>query len=266
MLQTDRCGAVNPLLAVAFVTQRTVERARIERPWATQWLMKRVLGIVAVTAIGIVAWLLFNQRGQTAARATSEGDVPSVAATQARGASPLEHQDSPPSGKPRTPRRITPERRLEIIRALAAAEAARSARAAVQEREDRPAAPVTRQELPEDDPSDRQPGETRLTSKEYLKQRIDDLRPLIEECYAEAKRVDPSVPHVLPVAFTIGADPDIGGVVTEAAVQGTELERRASLAECVRETLYTLEIDPPANGGEVKVVYPFEFGEKPDSN
>jgi hypothetical protein len=249
---------------VAFVTQYKAERARIERPWATPWLMKRVLGIVAVTAIGVVAWLLFNQREQAAARATSDGGAPSAAATQARGASPLERQDSPPSGKPRTPRRVTPERRLEIIRALAVAEAARSAQAAVQEREGRRSAPVTRHELPEEEPSDHQPGETRLTSKEYLKQRIDDLRPLIEECYAEAKRVDPSVPDVVPVAFTIGADPDIGGVVTEAAVQGTELERRGSLAECVRETLYTLEIDPPANGGEVKVVYPFEFGEKPD--
>ena len=35
--------------------------------------------------------------------------------------------------------------------------------------------------------------------------------------------------------------------------------RDPEFAECIQETRYAIEVDPPPAGGEVRVVFPFEF-------
>jgi cobalamin biosynthesis protein CbiG len=140
------------------------------------------------------------------------------------------------------PIRVSAERRKAILAALSAAGASPlGARLDADENED--SAPVA---------------PTRLTTKQYLAEQVDALKPLLEECYAAAKALDPGLsPHV-PVAFTIGGEPGVGGLVTEAEVH-PDLASHAGLVECIRETLFTLEIDPPEEGGVVAVRYPFDF-------
>jgi len=63
--------------------------------------------------------------------------------------------------------------------------------------------------------------------------------------------------------FTIEGEPEVGGVVGESAIQKTGIHDPAVL-ECIQETMYALEIDPPAGGGVVHVTYPFKFAASDD--
>jgi hypothetical protein len=89
------------------------------------------------------------------------------------------------------------------------------------------------------------------------------LLPMIVDCYKQARETTPSLAGTLVVHVTIEGEPGIGGVVTESAIDPEQSEiHDAGLAECVEETMFALEIDPPVNGGTVQVTYPFTFGRK----
>jgi RNA polymerase sigma factor (sigma-70 family) len=99
--------------------------------------------------------------------------------------------------------------------------------------------------------------------KDYIQEAMKGLLPMIVECYKQARETTPTLAGKLVVHFTIEGDPDTGGVVTESSIDPEESEiHDPGLAECVEETMFALEIDPPANGGTVKVTYPFTFGRK----
>ena len=55
-------------------------------------------------------------------------------------------------------------------------------------------------------------------------------------------------------------EPGVGAVVEDSSIDPeSELGANASLSECVRETLMTLELAAPPQGGKVHVRYPFAF-------
>ena len=63
-----------------------------------------------------------------------------------------------------------------------------------------------------------------------------------------------------PVNFTIIAEPDVGGLVSESAINDEKSTiADAQLRECVQETMYGAHFPAPLDGGEVRVTYPFEF-------
>ena len=96
--------------------------------------------------------------------------------------------------------------------------------------------------------------------KEYIREQMQALVPLVKECYENALREQPQLTGKLVVNFTIVAEPDIGGLVAASAIaaeDSTILD--PAMRECVQETMYGAKFPPPQGGGEVYVTYPFTF-------
>ena len=108
-----------------------------------------------------------------------------------------------------------------------------------------------------------QDGDMGTLDKEYIQDRVREVVPLVKECYDLALHNNPQSGGKLVVRFVMGGEPEIGGVVEESEV--VEMEGFAPdsrIRECVRETMYALDFDPPSDGGRVTVTYPFTFRPK----
>jgi hypothetical protein len=194
-------------------------------------MVKNLLPAALLIMLGILMWWLRD----TSSRRPPEEEIPSGGYI-----APFSVDDVVLPKKEavkESPRRITVQRRQELLHALAQTKLAVALEAS--EGPKPPASP------------------TKLTTKQYIRERMDEIKPLLEECYQMAKAQDSSLSSRIPVAFTIEGDPDVGGLITEVSLLPTLANPK--LTECMRETLYTLEIDPPEEGGDVSVVYPFDF-------
>lgn len=98
---------------------------------------------------------------------------------------------------------------------------------------------------------------------EYIRSRVRELVPLIAECYELALHEQADLEGRLVVEFTIAGEPDVGGIVEESRIAEASTLRHPTLDECVRETMYTAELEAPEGGGRVTVRYPFTF--RPES-
>lgn len=95
---------------------------------------------------------------------------------------------------------------------------------------------------------------------EYIKEAMQDLKPILAECYDLALADDPKLPEgKLVVEFTVIGDQDLGAVIESAMIAADSELRHPILHECVRETMYSLELPPPDRLGELLVRYPFNF-------
>jgi RNA polymerase sigma factor (sigma-70 family) len=98
---------------------------------------------------------------------------------------------------------------------------------------------------------------------DYIRESMSALLPMVVDCYKQARVIHPALAGTLVVNFTIEGEPGIGGLVTESAIDPEKSEIKDSeLGQCVQETMFALEIDPPTNGGTVKVTFPFTFQPK----
>lgn len=100
--------------------------------------------------------------------------------------------------------------------------------------------------------------------KSYIRDRIDDIKPLLAECFELARTDDESLAGLLTVEFVIDAEEEVGGYVREASIpedtnDDAVMVANEGLRECVTETILSLEFEPPEGGGEVTVRYPFHF-------
>lgn len=103
-------------------------------------------------------------------------------------------------------------------------------------------------------------GEVSELDKGYIRTQLAALLPLIKECYENALITQPTLAGKLVVDFTIIAEPDVGGLVSESAINDAHSTiADAPLRECVQETMYAAHFPAPLDGGEVRVTYPFEF-------
>jgi RNA polymerase sigma factor (sigma-70 family) len=99
--------------------------------------------------------------------------------------------------------------------------------------------------------------------QDYVRDAMRALLPMVVDCYKQARITHPALAGTLVVNFTIEGEPGIGGVVTESAIDPEQSEiKDPDLGQCVEETMFALEIDPPTNGGTVKVSFPFTFRPK----
>lgn len=99
--------------------------------------------------------------------------------------------------------------------------------------------------------------------KDYIRESMTALLPMVVDCYKQARVAHPALAGILVVNFTIEGEPGIGGVVTESAIDPEKSEiKDPDLGECVEQTMFALEIDPPTNGSTVKVTFPFTFRPK----
>lgn len=96
--------------------------------------------------------------------------------------------------------------------------------------------------------------------KAYIRAAVRELLPLLSDCYAEGLTRDPALAGDVVVDFTIEGEPGVGGVIGDSKIDPERTEiADPTVRECIQETMYALEIDPPAGGGTVHVTYPFRF-------
>jgi hypothetical protein len=94
----------------------------------------------------------------------------------------------------------------------------------------------------------------------YIQARVrEDLLPIAQECYETALETQPKLAGKLVMRFSIVGDPEVGGVVDEAAEDPSSEIKDPDLLECMRESMLSLSFVPPEDGGTVEVTYPFVF-------
>jgi RNA polymerase sigma factor (sigma-70 family) len=101
--------------------------------------------------------------------------------------------------------------------------------------------------------------------KDYIRAAVHELIPMLTDCYSEGIERDPKIEGTVVVEFTLEGDPDIGGVVGDSKIDPDPRESTladAQVRECIQQTMYGLQIDPPKSG-LVKVRYPFAFSNQP---
>jgi len=212
--------------------------------------LRRILGIAFVIASCWGIWMKYSSTSSSVVSAstpTGAREPQIVSSRDARQTTPTTDVQAKPPRLTQKPKRVSPERRAELLSAFLRAKA----KPELQQEEEAPRAAA---------------GETKLTTKQYIQEQLDGIQPMIAECFYAAKKADPSLRSDLPVAFTIGGEPGVGGLVTEAELHPS-LAAHKGLTDCVQETLFSLEIDPPRRGsdgqpGEVGVRYSFEFDEE----
>lgn len=219
--------------------------------------MKRALAVIAVV---FLAALLLWGRGLLSGEPVGESDAvpPSSSAAGADGGEPEgeaeEGEDDPAGGSDhREEAEATPgEQRREIRRAVADVFRARVAEA----REVR-VARVQRSVPP--DPDEDAAG---TLDAEYIQDAVQAVRPLLQECYelaldAVSESGEDAPEGRLLARFVISGEPDVGGVVEESEILEESEIHHPVLDECFQQTLYTLELPAPEDGGRVTVNYPF---------
>ncbi len=104
------------------------------------------------------------------------------------------------------------------------------------------------------------PDEDGDLDKAYIRSAMQEIIPLLTECYSEGLTRDPTLAGNVAVDFTIEGEPGVGGVIGNSTIDPTQSTLPdPAVRECIQETMYALEIDPPKNGGTVQVHYPFTF-------
>jgi hypothetical protein len=107
--------------------------------------------------------------------------------------------------------------------------------------------------------------DTPTLDKEYIRDQIKELIPLIKECFENALEHEPDLSGKVVVGFSIVGDPSVGGLVGESQV----IDEKSTIAnkdlrECIQESMYAAQFPPPKEGGEVRVEYPFVLMPAPD--
>jgi len=79
------------------------------------------------------------------------------------------------------------------------------------------------------------------------------LGQLLGECYDLARVDEPQLAGKVALLFTVSAEPDVGGLVEDVRFDeaGTTIAS-PEMGECMRESLYALELDPPPEGLRVE--------------
>jgi RNA polymerase sigma factor (sigma-70 family) len=96
--------------------------------------------------------------------------------------------------------------------------------------------------------------------KDYIRAAVKQIIPMLTECYEHGLLRDPKLAGKVVVDFTIEGEQDVGGLVGESTIDATHSDLPdPQVRECIQETMYALQIDPPPNGGMIEVKYPFEF-------
>ena len=198
------------------------------------------LAVAVVVAVALARWLRHRGGAPTAdAERRGAAEAAAAAAVTDAGARARKKAVRDASGA------------QELRREVQTARSRRLARAAAPATTGGPGSAGTGGASAEPDPT---------LDKDYLRAQVRDIVPLVAECYQQALERDPGIEGTVNVRFTIGGEPDVGGVIeaSEIVADGTTIAD-AELRQCVTETMYAIELEAPHEGGTVTVVYPFAF-------
>jgi len=197
------------------------------------------LVLVALVVAAGATWLVTRARdGHTS--------VAAPATPQARSAATQDPSPEPPRSNVR--RLQSPAERTALVEQIRAARKARAA-APPHAPPAQPTAATPAPALPES-----------TIDKAYIRRSVRALLPLLQDCYEQGLQRDPTLGGTVVVDFTIEGEPVVGGVIGHSAIDAAASSLSdVTTRECIQETMYALEIDPPADGGVVTVKYPFAF-------
>ncbi len=200
---------------------------------------KLVLAIVALVVAAGATWFVTRVRdGNTSVAVPASAAAPS-AATPAEGSTP------PPSHVRRLQSSAARTALVEQIRAARQQRTAGAQHAATAPT----ATPTPAPALPES-----------TIDKDYIRRSVRELLPLLQECYEHGLERDSKLAGTVVVDFTIEGEPGVGAVIGHSAIDDAASSLSdVATRECIQETMYALEIDPPPGGGVVTVHYPFAF-------
>jgi hypothetical protein len=203
-----------------------------------------LIGLLLAVGAATVIWLQVRDHADAAPAAP-------VPAAPAAVATPPAGQGSAVAAKPRVRRLPDRSGRDELLRHIRSVHAQRAARPASGSSSETTTPPPA---LP-----------TPTLEKEYIRASVRELIPLIVECYEQGLARDSKLAGSIIVDFTIEGEPGVGGVVGESAIDpAASTLTDPAVRECVQETMFGIEIEPPEGGGVVKVRYPFEFRSDPE--
>ncbi|MCK9459417.1 MAG: AgmX/PglI C-terminal domain-containing protein [Proteobacteria bacterium] len=97
-------------------------------------------------------------------------------------------------------------------------------------------------------------------SKSIIQEGVRAVIGDIQACYEDALERTPNLEGKLVARFEIIGEPDAGGVIDHAEIDDatdSALRSEAELTGCIIESIYTIELPRPENGGRVTVEYPF---------
>ena len=112
----------------------------------------------------------------------------------------------------------------------------------------------------EQDESERPELAAATLDKEYIQAQMKEIVPLFRECYEMALDRDPSTGGKIVVEMTLTGEEEIGGILESSEVLEDQSDVTApEFVECVRESMYAIELDAPEGGGTVTIRYPLKF-------
>ncbi len=219
--------------------------------------MRRGLWIAIGIAVGVAALWWSRRADSEHASPSASGDRVTRASGAAEEAGVSPSAERAPSaaapagaGKPARSRSEAAAARERLVRDIARARERRLARAAANSP---PAGGA---------PTDQDVGQL---DKEYIRDRVKEIVPLVAECYEMSLADEPTLAGTVVVHFVMAGEPEVGGVVESSEIDAERSTlSRPALDECIRETMYALEFDPPEDGGRVEVRYPFKFRSEPE--
>jgi len=97
-------------------------------------------------------------------------------------------------------------------------------------------------------------------SKSIIREGMHAVIGDIKACYETALQRTPKLEGKLVARFEIIGEPDAGGVIERAEIDDATdaaLRSETELTGCIIDSIYTIELPRPENGGRVTVEYPF---------
>jgi len=190
-------------------------------------------------AIGGAIALLLAGGGATYVATRPSTTPPAIEATTARASGSSESKDGTRSGP--NVRRISPAARAELLAKI------REARS----RRPKPSPSTSTAPSSTNAPALASMGRA---MEEYVLAAFEEIMPLLKECYAEGQERIPNLPGgKIVLDFQIEGEPGIGGLIGESTVASESTITDPAVRECMQETVYALEIDPPDRGVTYKM-------------
>ncbi len=205
------------------------------------------VGLLALVLVGVYLWLAPRDVGMRPPDPVAAG-ISSPDASPSSAAPAVARLDA---AAPAAPRRRPSEAEREAARVVH--EAIRQARERARH------APTPAPGATGATASANAPGEATALDRDYVRAAMREVLPLLSECYMLALAEQPGLAGELVADFTIEGEPEVGGVIADVTIAPESGLDNATMNECVRETVYTLQLPAPQAGGTLSVRYPVRF-------
>jgi RNA polymerase sigma factor (sigma-70 family) len=94
----------------------------------------------------------------------------------------------------------------------------------------------------------------------YISSSMGEVEKFVAECYTNGLARNPTLAGTVTADLTVEGEAGVGGVVGESKIDDASSNLQdPEVRACIQETLYALEMPPPANGGSLPFRYSFTF-------